>query len=214
MISTNDEKTDSVVHAGGSDNYLQRLRSSKYRSIKGKINQAGRRLNLKFDTSGLPERNFEPMPSAILAASTVVTKSVVEADLLKDITSDMTKYGGEQLSLDQWKKIAELTKTTTEFDEQSIAFIRRKTAGNNLSEEQFQSLINNLAEFVTVDTVRNEFLMRMSLLVWLNTGLDKNIEELNRKIYAELFLTPDSDKWLGLYSPDIYSAIEGNGIVQ
>jgi hypothetical protein len=31
-------------------------------------------------------------------------------------------------------------------------------------------------------------------------------------VYSELFLTPSADKWLGLYAPDIYTALDGNGI--
>ena len=42
-------------------------------------------------------------------------------------------------------------------------------------------------------------------------------EELSRllheKVYAELFLTPDSDPWLGLFSTDVYTALDNGGIV-
>jgi hypothetical protein len=39
------------------------------------------------------------------------------------------------------------------------------------------------------------------------------MEELNRRVYAELFLTPESDPWLGLRVDGVYSAIEGDGVV-
>jgi hypothetical protein len=35
---------------------------------------------------------------------------------------------------------------------------------------------------------------------------------LNERVYAQLFLTPGSDPWLGLLSPDVYTALEGGGI--
>ncbi len=30
----------------------------------------------------------------------------------------------------------------------------------------------------------------------------------SQSVYAEIFKTPSSDKWLGLYSTDIYSALD------
>ena len=65
---------------------------------------------------------------------------------------------------------------------------------------------------IALDTVRNNFLLRPTLLVWLNKDLDKNADALNKKVYDELFLTPNEDKWLGLYAPEIYTALDGNGI--
>jgi hypothetical protein len=37
---------------------------------------------------------------------------------------------------------------------------------------------------------------------------------LNEKVYAELFLTPSSDPWLGLKPNNAYSALDGDGIAQ
>jgi hypothetical protein len=40
------------------------------------------------------------------------------------------------------------------------------------------------------------------------------VEKLNEKVYAELFLTPRSDPWLGLLSVDVYTALDNGGIVK
>jgi hypothetical protein len=40
------------------------------------------------------------------------------------------------------------------------------------------------------------------------------LETLNSSIYADIFKTPDSDKWLGLYSTDVYTALDGNGVTR
>jgi hypothetical protein len=37
------------------------------------------------------------------------------------------------------------------------------------------------------------------------------LDELDSRVYAELFLTPDSDPWLGLVSPETYLALEPSG---
>jgi len=40
-----------------------------------------------------------------------------------------------------------------------------------------------------------------------------DIEKLNEKVYASLFLTPNSDPWLGLFSTDVYTALDNGGVV-
>jgi hypothetical protein len=56
--------------------------------------------------------------------------------------------------------------------------------------------------------------MHPTILVWLNKGEDKDVEKLNEKIYAKLFLTPNNDKWLGLYSPEFYTGLANNGLIK
>jgi hypothetical protein len=38
-----------------------------------------------------------------------------------------------------------------------------------------------------------------------------DFDRLNEWVYAELFLTPSSDPWLGLAPRDMYTALDGNG---
>ena len=66
---------------------------------------------------------------------------------------------------------------------------------------------------IAEDTVRNEYLLHKKIHDWLaNEALSRNLETLNEKVYAELFLTPNSDPWLGLVAPDAYTAIENDGV--
>ena len=46
------------------------------------------------------------------------------------------------------------------------------------------------------------------------SGVAHNVEKLNEKVYASLFLTPNSDPWLGLFSADVYTALDNGGIVK
>jgi hypothetical protein len=41
-----------------------------------------------------------------------------------------------------------------------------------------------------------------------------NFDSLNEWVYAELFLTPSKDPWLGLAPSDVYTALDGNGRVE
>ena len=48
---------------------------------------------------------------------------------------------------------------------------------------------------------------------WLSSA-PSDADQLNSKVYAELFLTPDSDPWLGLAPRDTFTGLENNGLVQ
>ena len=65
------------------------------------------------------------------------------------------------------------------------------------------------------DMVRNEYFYHAHIHQLLETDssetLSKDIEALNRKIYEELFLTPDYDAWLGMVPDDTYTALEKDG---
>ncbi len=203
---------DTQIAIAARNSSLTQYRGNKHRGLVTQVDRFGKQLKLQFDRSRDAVRNYEEMPPAITAMGLATTKMIVEMPNLKGITADMTRYGEEQINLENWKQIAKLGKKEAKLDENSIAFIRRQTASNNFSEAEFLALISKLEEYVSIDTARNEFLLRPTLLVWLAKNEGNNFENFNTKVYSQLFLTPKSDKWLGLYAPDIYSALDGNGI--
>ncbi len=152
-------------------------------------------------------------PSALEAAPRAVTKMVSEIPTVSAITYEFDEKAlKENTRLEEFKKIAQ-TQSFAKLDLSSQNFIRNKTSGENkLSINEFDDLITNLNKYVLIDTVQNELLFHTKIYQWLISNDHKDLETFNDKVYAELFLTPKSDKWLGLYSPDIYSAIENNGI--
>ena len=75
-------------------------------------------------------------------------------------------------------------------------------------------MLARLETFVSIDTTRNEFLFHGKLYEWLNRTPNADLEELNARVYDQMFKTPNSDKWLGLYSSDVYTALDGNGIIK
>jgi hypothetical protein len=153
-------------------------------------------------------------PNALEAAPLAVTKSLAEVNILKRITADASALEAVT-NLDEWKKIAALRSTDAKLDKESVAMIRRQTMKNkNDVDAQFSKLISNLENYIAIDTVRNQYLLRTKLHAWFVTGEGYDLDRLNEKVYAQLFLTPSSDAWLGLYSPDTYTAIEGGGIIK
>ena len=119
-------------------------------------------------------------------------------------------------------KLAALHAPTARLDAASVALLRRHKpfiapvpAGvlDAAPAERFARIVRNFESRMALDTVRNEYLMRPRLLRWFLEGASRtDVEKLNARVYAELFLTPDSDPWLGLLAPDTYSAIENDGV--
>jgi hypothetical protein len=78
---------------------------------------------------------------------------------------------------------------------------------------EFAALVKNFQELIALDTVRNEYLLHTKLYPWLLRDPSRNdLEKFNEKVYAELFLTPRTDPWLGLLEKDIYMGIDNGGI--
>lgn len=74
-------------------------------------------------------------------------------------------------------------------------------------------MLAKLRTSIALDTVRNEYLLHRQIHQWfINSEAPDDLETLNERVYAELFLTPSSDPWLGLVVPDTYTAIENDGI--
>lgn len=192
--------------------FLRNMRSREFDSLRRQINRNALPLKIKLDRKAVTKRQFEEMPTAIEVAPIAVTKMISESGFLPDILPDITKYGAQEIDFETWRKIAQTKAEITKLDKNSLAFIKNQLGRNNVDDKQFSALTAKLENLIALDTVRNDFLLRPTLLVWLNKDLDKNVDALNKKVYDELFLTPNEDKWLGLYSPDIYTGLDGNGI--
>lgn len=143
-----------------------------------------------------------------------VSKMVVtnEISILRGIADDFSRYE-PQLNFDDWNKLAKIYTGGTKIDAGTTAFIRRQNAKTGLSETEFSGLLQNLEKFIALDTARNDFLFHPKLYEWLNQNT-VDVETFNTRVYADIFKTPASDKWLGLYSTEVYTALDGGGIIK
>lgn len=151
-------------------------------------------------------------PVAIEIAPLAVSKAATEVNILKSITADATALEAAT-DISAWNKIAALHTADVRLDKGSIAFIKRQNQTLRGDEALLSQTLRNLEQYMALDTVRNEYMMRTKLHGWFATGMAlRDVESLNERVYAELFLTPRSDPWLGLYSPDVYTALDNGGI--
>jgi hypothetical protein len=75
--------------------------------------------------------------------------------------------------------------------------------------------LQKFQELIALDTVRNEYLLHTKLYTWFaKDPVRDDVEKLNEQVYEKLFLTPGSDPWLGLFSTDVYTALDNGGVVK
>ncbi len=158
-------------------------------------------------------------PTARAAARRAMSKAVTETSIINSITYEpqLLEAATDNAT---WNKIAALHLTDAKLDAASIAMIRRQSraqldASNQTAqtEAQLARLVSNFERYIALDTVRNEYLMHTKLHAWLlSSRLRNNLDAFNERVYKELFLTPRNDPWLGLFSPDTYTALDGGGL--
>ena len=166
------------------------------------------------ETAGVEMTETKTGSLAILAAPMAMAKAIVvdEYSILR-VYDDFAKFE-PSVKYDDWNKLAAAYSPTQKLDSNSVAFIRRQNAKTGLSEDEFKGLFNKLDSFIALDTTRNDFLFHTKLYEWLNRDRISDLESLNAQVYDKIFQTPNYDKWLGLYSSDVYTALDGNGIIK
>lgn len=166
-------------------------------------------------TAGVELTETQSGTLAILAAPMAVAKMVVvdEYSILR-VYDDFAKFE-PSIKFDDWDKLAKIYASNADLDANSIAMIRRQNAKTGLTKAEFDGLFAKLDSFIALDATRNDFLFHAKLYDWLNQprGVGE-LEAFNARVYDQLFRTPNTDKWLGLYSSDVYTALDGNGIIR
>jgi hypothetical protein len=154
------------------------------------------------------------------------------ADDLKAVALDVATVESSDTSKltqattdDYWKKISLLPSHRVAFDASTQNIIRRENpdairAGNvavskRAAEFPILALVVNLQTSIAEDSVRNEYALHRQAHEWFATGsVAVDVERLNDRVYAELFLMPPSDPWLGLAPTDTYTALDRGGVAE
>lgn len=167
-------------------------------------------------------KNSPNPPSATQAGEAALGKWAVEAPMVAAIAPASTSE--EATSDAVWTRIAQLHADAGTLDAASVALIasQHPTAASAAKYAVSKSFVENplvrmvraFQNSVALDTVRNEYLFHRQIHQWLSAGSTTNLDKLNERVYAELFLTPSSDPWLGLMPANTYTALENNGVVK
>ena len=173
------------------------------------------------------DRAHAAPPPAIAAAPLAVGKGKVELRMVAAITPDLRSL--ESATADNvWEKLAALHAEDAKLDGGSRALLASKhpdaleagrlTTAKAIVENPLVKIIRNFERSIAEDTVRNEYTFHRQIHEWLARGAlpdgkpASDVALLNERVYADLFLTPSSDPWLGLVPTGTYSALPDEGI--
>lgn len=113
-----------------------------------------------------------------------------------------------------WFELVKERNIIMEFDSSSRSLILKKNPVKYADPTAFETDLNALMESTPVETIRNEIMLHLQLHDWfILNDYQEAFTDLNTKVYDELFLTPRSDKWLGLLPADVFSGIDDDGII-
>jgi hypothetical protein len=147
-----------------------------------------------------------------------MTKMAVEKPILRSMSEERQQVLQTATNDTLWPKIAEFYLADARLDANSQALMRMKnlkaySRNSQADRDPLSRVLVNFERNIALDTVRNEYLLHTQLHEWFIAGRDTiDIDTLNEKVYAQLFLTPSADPWLGLLPNDAYTGIEGEGI--
>jgi len=121
-----------------------------------------------------------------------------------------------------WTSIAQLHFDSAGLDDASMSLVKAKmpraleaskvAISKARVEDPLLRALRGVSNSIALDTMRNEYLLHTTLHEWFANGTaPENLPQLNERVYAELFLTPSNDPWLGLTSKDTFSALENDG---
>lgn len=199
-------------------NYLRDYHNEQLASVQNawRRDQLDLGQNPRIQSANLKTASNSSRPTALEAAPVTASKTVVERPMPASFqsTDDAT-----------WARIAALHADDAALDNASIALIRSKNptaieAGRialtkGIAENPLTSMLRKFERSIAEDTVRNEYLLHSQIHEWfINGSAPQDLDRLNRLVYAKLFLTPDSDPWLGLVPDNTFTGLDNNGLVR
>jgi hypothetical protein len=171
-----------------------------------------------------PARPAGDPPAANVAARIARPKMRAEVGLIAAALP--TAQVPEQLEDERtWNAVAALHAEDAKIDMASFELISSQNPNAAVAgklamtkaivEMPMVKLVNALQSSIALDTVRNEYRLHRQLHAWyMDRNFRPTIDDLNERVYTELFLTPSSDPWLGLAPADVYTALPNSGVVQ
>jgi hypothetical protein len=165
-----------------------------------------------------PPEKKNAAPSAKKAAPIAISKGRVEAPVLN------LSMPGDAVALEDamWKKIAALHADDAKLDPSSVTLVAskqdpaaamRRAMSKSIVENPLLKIVSNFERSIAEDTVRNEYVLHRQIHAWLTQQPIVNLDSFNERVYADLFLTPSSDPWLGLAPANTYTALPSEGLV-
>jgi hypothetical protein len=160
--------------------------------------------------------NGKAAPTAAAGARITASKALVEIRPIVALTPDRQTLAARTDDA-VWAKLAALHAEDARLDAGSRAVVyekagavaaNRRTFSKMRVEDPTLVMIRNFERSVAEDTVRNEYLFHSQIHEWfVKNQVPAKLDDLNERVYAELFLMPKTDPWLGLVPANTYTAL-------
>ncbi|MCK6470218.1 MAG: hypothetical protein L6R28_00610 [Planctomycetes bacterium] len=160
-------------------------------------------------------------PTAREAAPFAESKMVAELPILRRMAADDPLLRPEN---ELWQKTAHLHEDDARLDAGSLALMADKlppaasamplAATKEAIESPLMRIARTFQASIAQDTVYNEYVFHRRIHEWfaLDGAAAWKVGDLSEKVYAQLFLTPSSDPWLGLVPANTYTALPCDGL--
>ena len=160
---------------------------------------------------------------AMRAANRAMAKSVAEVPILRAI--EVGPQETDRMVSDQlWQKLAYLHRPEVKLDRRSVDLVKKLNVSASLAgnlavtkrqvENPVMRMIRKFEDSIALDTVRNEYMLHRQVHDWYLRGeVSADVDKLNERVYADLFLTPSTDPWLGLSPKDTFTALNENPFI-
>ncbi|MFO0685833.1 MAG: hypothetical protein U0234_27490 [Sandaracinus sp.] len=146
------------------------------------------------------------LPSAALAMPLTIGKAAIEMPLLRMLGAAEAPEAPPPLP---WRELARVISRydASGLSPASVALARLKTGST-----EDVTLARATAERALADTLLARYTHERRFHAWLAEGATPNdFDSINARVYAELFLTPASDPWLGLRAETEWDVLEVEG---
>jgi hypothetical protein len=167
----------------------------------------GLRWQNELERSGVSPRALaRGKSSAERAVMIAVSKAAIEAPLLIP-PAELARLTNEE----GWDRLVRLEPPV----ELSRATLERIQIENPaLDATKHAAMVEKLKQSLARDTVQNEYRLHRRIHEYLaGRAVRPGFEEMNGWVYSELFATPASDPWLGLFDETVYTGLSGGGVI-
>ncbi len=158
------------------------------------------------------------VPDAMQAAPRAIGKSMGgERAMLSAIEPLWASGPASPSTADEtlWSALADRHRPDARLHARSLALMGEQNPEAFKDADARQRTIDNFERSIAEDSVRNLYRFRRQALVWLLESRGRmSLADVNSRVYAELFLTPRTDPWLGLVPADRYTGLsEGSCVI-
>ena len=146
-------------------------------------------------------------PDAVEAGRIPASKLALERPLLRQLAPQGILLAG-QVDDNTWRAMADRHLDDARLGPAAREVFLSKLAPDVVADPaKVEQLIADFERSMALDTLINEYRLRPRIRQMLMNGQGRDLDALNERVYAEVFLTPSTDPWLGLDGDGVFTAL-------